>query len=172
MRMDSKKIEELLQKYWDCETSLEEEQQLHEYFSNEEVPDQWKETATLFRYFEQQKNTGVNPQFEKSVIAQLKKPRGRVTNLVQTSLKIAAGVAVLVAAVFFVRQEIRKSDVVAMEDTGDTFDDPQKALEETKKALLMISKGFGSAEKQAKKINLINEAQKTIQTKEKDKKEL
>lgn len=167
--MDSKKIEELLQRYWDCETSLEEEKQLQEYFRNENVPEQWKETAALFHYFEQQKNKAVNPQFDKSVLTQLKKPKGKVTNLVQTSLRIAAGVAVLIAAVFFVRQEIRKNDTVVMEDT---FDDPQKALEETKKALLMISKGFGSAEKQAKKINLINEAQDKIQNKEKDKKQL
>jgi len=118
---------------------------------------------------EAQKNKSVNPQFDKSVIDQLKKPKGKVTNLVQTSLRIAAGVAVLIAAVFFVRQEIRKNDAIAMEDT---FDDPQKALEETKKALLMISKGFGSAERQAKKINMINEAQDKIQTKEKKKTEL
>ncbi len=169
MRMDSKKLEELLQKYWDCETSLEEEKHLHEYFRSEHVPDQWKETAALFHYFWQQKNTGVNTQFDKTVLAQLKKPAGKVTNLVQTSLKIAAGVAVLVAAVFFVRQEIRNNDAVAMEDT---FDDPKKALEETKKALLMISKGFGRAEQQAKKINLINEAQDKIQTKAEEKTEL
>jgi len=165
--MDSKKIEELLQKYWDCETSLEEEQRLHEYFRNQNVPEQLKETATLFHYFEQQKRGAVSEQFDRTMLGQLKKPQGKVTNLVQTSLKIAAGVAVLIAAVFFVRQEIRKNDV-AMEDT---FDDPQKALEETKKALLMISKGFGQAEQQAKKINMINEAQEKIQTKEKDKKQ-
>lgn len=168
MRMDSKKIEELLQKYWDCETSLEEEQQLREYFKGNAIPELGKEAA-LFNYFEQQKNKSVNEQFDKSVLGQLKKPAGRVTNLVQTSLRIAAGVAVLVAAIFFVRQEIRKNDAVAMEDT---FDDPQKALEETKKALMMISRGFGTAEKEAKKINLLNEAQGKIQNKEKDKKEL
>jgi len=167
--MDSKKLEELLQKYWDCETSLEEEQQLHEYFRTENVPEQLKETAALFHYFEQQKSKAVNQQFDKTLLGKLKKPQGRVTNLIQTSLKIAAGVAVLVVAVFFVREEIRKRDAIAMEDT---FEDPQKALEETKKALLMIPKGFGSAERQAKKINLINEAQDKIQTKEKDKKEL
>lgn len=167
--MDSKKLEELLQKYWDCETSLEEEQQLREYFRNEKLPDQGKEAASLFNYFEQQKNRSVNEQFDKNVLGQLKKPQGKVTNLVQTSLRIAAGVAVLLAAVFFVRQEIRKNDAVAMEDT---FDDPQKALEETKKALMMISKGFGKAEQQAKKINLLNEAKDKIQTKTNDKKEL
>ena len=104
--MDSKKIEELLQKYWDCETSLEEEKELQQFFRNENVPDQWKETATLFHYFEQQKNQSVNPQFDKTMIDQLKKPKGKVTNLVQTSLKIAAGVAVLLAAVFFVRKKL------------------------------------------------------------------
>ncbi len=169
MRMDSKKLEELLQKYWDCETSLEEEKQLQEYFRTEKVPEQWKEAASLFHYFEQQKNKSVNEQFDKTIIGQLKKPKGRVTNLVQTSLRIAAGVAVLVVAVFFVREEIRKTDSVAMEDT---YDDPQKALEETKKALLMISKGFGRAEQQAKKINLLNEAQDKIQAKPTGKTEL
>jgi hypothetical protein len=167
--MDSKKIEELLRKYWDCETSLEEEQQLHEYFRNESVHEQWKETAALFHYFEQQKKKSVHDQFDAVVLEKIK-PKGKVTNLVQTSLRIAAGIAVLVVAIFFVRKEIQKNNVepVAMEDT---FDDPQQALEETKKALLMISKGFGSAERQAKKINMINEAQEKIQTKS-DKTEL
>ncbi len=169
MRMDSKRLEELLQKYWDCETSLEEEQQLHEYFRNENVSEKLKATADLFHYFEQQKNKSVNEQFDKTILGRLKKPKGKVTNLLQTSLRIAAGVAVLVVAVFFVREEIRKNDTVAMEDT---YDDPQKALEETKKALLMISKGFGRAEQQAKKINLLNEAQDKIQTKTDDKTEL
>lgn len=170
--MDSKKIEELLQKYWDCETSLEEEQQLREYFRSEQVPEQLKETAVLFHYFETQRNKTVDEHFGKTVVTQLKEQpakKGKMVSLLHNSMRIAAGVAVLVAAVFFVRQEIRKNDTVAMEDT---YDDPQKALEETKKALMMISKGFGRAEQQARKINMINEAQETIQAKEDDKTEL
>lgn len=167
--MDSEKLEALLQKYWNCETSLEEEQQLREYFKGDAIPDNGKEAAPLFHYFEQQKNKSVHEQFDRTILGQLKKPAGKVTNLVQTSLRIAAGVAVLAAAIFFVREEIRKDDMVAVEDT---FDDPQKALEETKKALLMISKGFGRAEQQAKKINLLNEAQDKIQSKSTEKKEL
>ncbi len=45
----------------------------------------------------------------------------------------------------------------------DTYDDPKLAFEETKKALLMISKSFGTAEEQARKINMFNEAQEEIQ---------
>lgn len=163
--MDSKQLEELLQKYWNCETSLEEEQQLREHFRSEEIPEQLKDTASLFNYFEAQKQRAVDMHFEGSVITQLgKQPekRGKMVQLLNNSMRIAAGVAVLLVAVYFVREEIRKNDTVAVEDT---YNDPKQALEETKKALMMISKGFGRAEQQAKKINLINEAQDKIQIK-------
>jgi hypothetical protein len=162
--MDSKQLEELLHKYWECETSLEEEQQLREYFCRTDVPEPWKDTAALFQYFEKQKQKTVQPQFEEAVIQAIKRPPGGKTlSLVQISLRIAAGVAVVLAAVFFVRQEIRSNNAdIAFEDT---YDDPRKALEETKKALMMISKGFGRAETQAKKINMLNEAQDKIQAK-------
>lgn len=162
--MDSKQLEDLLQKYWNCETSLEEEQQLREYFRSEEILEPLKDTFSLFNYFEAQKQKAVDAHFEGNVITQLRQPekRGKMVQLLNNSMRIAAGVAVLLVAVYFVREEIRKNDNVAMEDT---YDDPKQALEETKKALMMISKGFGRAEQQAKKINLINEAQDKIQIK-------
>lgn len=167
MLMDSKKLEELVKKYWDCETSLEEEQQLREYFRGENIPEVWRETATLFRYFDEQKSKTVEPQFDETVVNRIKeiprKREGKVVKWVTASLRIAAGVAVLLAAVYFVRQELREDQAIAAEDT---FEDPQQAFEETKKALLMISKGFGRAEQQAKKINMFNEAQEKIQTTE------
>ena len=84
-------------------------------------------------------------------------------------MRIAAGIAVLLAATYLVRQEMRQDDPVAVEDT---YTDPKQAFEETKKALLMISKGFGSAEQQAKKINMFNEAQEKVQGITKEEKEL
>lgn len=165
MLMDSEKLEELIKKYWDCETSLEEEQQLREYFCGENIPEPWRETAALFRYFDEQKSKTVEPRFDETVVNRIKalprKREGKVVKWVSASLRIAAGVAVLLAAIYFVRQELRKDQVLAAEDT---FDDPQEAFEETKKALLMISKGFGRAEQQVKKINMFNEAQEKIQT--------
>ncbi len=53
--MDSSEIKQLLEKYWNCETSLAEEQQLKEYFRSNTVPESLKETSELFRYFETQK---------------------------------------------------------------------------------------------------------------------
>ncbi|NBP71134.1 MAG: hypothetical protein EBU52_20645, partial [Cytophagia bacterium] len=53
--MDSKKIEQLLAKYWECETTLDEEKTLREFFNQPEVPAHLNESASLFRYFEQQR---------------------------------------------------------------------------------------------------------------------
>jgi hypothetical protein len=164
--MDSKKIEELLSRYWNCETSLEEEQQLREYFRGAAIPEQWKETATLFRYFEENKKKQLNDvAFEAHVISKIKAPaRGKMASLMFNSMRIAAGVAVLMIAVWFVRNEVRKS---TPPEVVDTYDDPKLAFEETKKALMMISKSFGTAEEQARKINLFNEAQEEIHKKQK-----
>ena len=166
--MDSNQIEELLNKYWNCETSLEEEQQLREYFKGGGIPEQWKETAALFRYFEENKKKALSDlAFDAEVLKNVNPPRqGKLVKLFYNSMRIAAGVAVVMMAVWFVRKEVRQT---TPQQVVDTYDDPQLAFEETKKALLMISKSFGKAENQAKKINMFNEAQEEIQKKEKEK---
>jgi hypothetical protein len=158
--MDSNRIEELLNKYWECETSLEEEQQLKEYFRGGNIPEHMKETAALFRYFEEHKKKSLNDSsFDGRVMSNVN-PKGKMVKLFYNSMRIAAGVSVLVVATWFVRKEIRESTPQAV---VDTYDDPKLAFEETKKALMMISKSFGRAETETKKINLFNDAQKEIQ---------
>lgn len=163
--MDSNRIDELLNKYWNCETSLEEESELREYFKGQGFPEQHKETAALFHYFnENKKKTLSDVSFDGRVMEKVKSPgKGKVVKLVYNTMRIAAGVSVLVIAGWLVRNEIRKS---TPQEVADTYDDPKLAFEETKKALQMISKGFGTAEKKAKNINLFNEAQEQIQKEE------
>ncbi len=167
--MDFEKLNELLKRYWECQTNLEEEEQLRQYFGKGNIPEELKTTAALFRYFEQEKHKTVHAEFEKPVI-QNKKTANRTRKgvshtLITYSLRIAAGVAVLLAAIFLVRQELRKPDAMAISgELVDTYDNPKEAFEETKRALEMISKGFGRAEQQAKKINAFNDAQEKIQS--------
>lgn len=165
--MDSKRIDELLSKYWNCETSLEEEQMLREYFNGKDIPEQFKEASPLFQYFQEQKKKSVGDQAFDESISLTPKVDGKVrsVNWVYNSLRIAAGVVVLMTAIWFVRSEIRRS---TPQEIVDTYDDPQLAFEETKRALLMISKSFGTAEQQAKKINLFNEAQDQIEGKKQE----
>jgi hypothetical protein len=162
MPMDSRKIEELLNRYWNCESSLEEEQQLREYFRAGKYPDQLKDTAALFTYFDVHKKKSIDDEtFDAQVVGKIQSaPKGRMASLLQNSMRIAAGIAVLVVAFVLVKNEIRKT---TPQQVVDTYDDPKLAFEETKKALMMISKSFGTAEQEARKINMFNEAREEIQ---------
>jgi len=160
--MDFKDKEALLEKYWKCETTLEEEKQLREYFGGNDIPDQWKDTASLFRYFEEAKKKSLNDlAFEGQVMRKVDSPKkSKMAKLVYNAMRIAAGLAVVIAATWFVRREVRET---IPQEVVDTYDDPKLAFEETKKALLMISKSFGTAEEHTRKINMFNEAQEEIQ---------
>jgi len=161
--MDSERIEQLLEKYWNAETSLEEEQELHQFFQGNDVPEKLKETAVLFRYFEEEKSRTLNENFDAAVTKQIKQRHGgkiiSMTNWFQIA-RVAAGIAVVVAAVYLIGHEVRKPN-----EMTDTESDPKLAFEQTKKALLMISKNFGKAQQEASKINLLNEAEEKIQRK-------
>jgi len=157
--MDSR-IKQLVEKYWNCETSLEEEKELKAYFKSNPVTDEWKETALLFKYLDMQQHqemSSVDLEIKKNTTPEEK---GKVIRMVFTSAKIAAGVLVLIAATYMVREEVRSS---YPEEIVDTYSDPQLAFEETKKALMMISKTFGKAQQETRKISVFNEAEQIIQ---------
>lgn len=163
--MDSKQIEQLLEKYWNAETSLEEEKDLHQFFQGNDVPENLKDTSALFRYFETEKSRMLNEKFDAVVTKQIKlRHEGKIvsmTNWFQMA-RVAAGVIVVVAAVYLIGHEVRKS---SPNEITDTESDPKLAFEQTKKALMMISKNFHKAQNEASKINLLNEAEEKIQRK-------
>ena len=159
--MDLNKIDALLERYWAGETTLEEEEQMRDYFRREGIPEHYREAAGLFRYFDEQKKKSVDDTaFDAAVLEKIAAPkRGKMATLITNSMRIAAGIAVLMVAVWFVRREVRET---TPPEIVDTYDDPKLALEETKKALLIISRSFGRAEQEAKKINMLNEAKEEI----------
>lgn len=159
--MDFKEREDLLRKYWNCETSLEEEKQLRDYFGGDDIPEQLRETASMFRYFEEAKKKSLSDlAFDDQVMRKVNPRKSQIRRLIYNSMRIAAGLLVVVAATWFIRTEVRQT---IPQEMVDTYDDPELAFEETKKALLMISKSFGTAEQQTRKINMFNEAQEEIQ---------
>jgi hypothetical protein len=163
--MDLHDVERLLEKYWQTETTLEEEEQLRAFFAAGQVPAQLKAAADLFAFFQAEKNKTLTQNFEGAVTKQLKaRQGGKIVTMIGwgNMARIAAGIAVVVAATFLIRQEIRKN---YPQDVQDTFSDPQLAFEETKRALQMISNSFGKAKKEASKMQMLNEAEKKIQMK-------
>ena len=130
-------IEKLLEKYENGESTLKEEQQLKNYFSQETVAPHLEMYKPMFAYFK----VNQQEQFTKDVPLKTK----RIFNYKWISV---AAVAVLMIGFYF------KSNT--QDDLG-TYDDPQMAYNEVVKSLAMISTHFN---KGASTVNYLNEMDK------------
>ena len=66
--MDYKYIEQLLERYWNCETSLEEEQILRSFFRQKEVPAHLLRYKQLFAYQDVEKEKGLGDDFDTRIL--------------------------------------------------------------------------------------------------------
>ncbi|TRX62163.1 hypothetical protein FNH22_02250 [Fulvivirga sp. M361] len=163
--MDLDRIERLLEKYWECETSLEEEKELRVFFNRPDIPVKWKKISPLFEYYEEelQSNT-LGSAFDERVLTRLApmpaEQKGKVRKLFYDLARVAAVGLIVITATYFIREQYmeHKDDPYMV----DTFEDPREAFEETKKALRMISKNFNKGRKEAKKIGVFNNAREKI----------
>ena len=122
--MELKLVEQLLEKYFQGETTIAEEKQLKAYFSSNDVAPHLVKYQSLFGYFETQKEA----QFEQKLPLQPRK---------QNTVKwigIAASFVVLfgLATFYFYPSEPKHEDL-------GTYDNPEEAFAATHKALLMVS---------------------------------
>lgn len=72
--MDYKYIEQLIEKYWACETSCEEEQILRFFFRQKEIPSHLMRYKSLFVYQSEEKEIKLGSDFDKKILAQIEKP--------------------------------------------------------------------------------------------------
>ena len=98
--MDYKYIEQLLERYFQCETTLKEEEILRSFFSQEDVPVWLTKYQTLFTY-EAQKEQLLDKDFDERILTMIEQGepvKARVVTLTQRLmplLKVAAVVAVI-----------------------------------------------------------------------------
>lgn len=68
--MDYKYINQLLERYWRCETTLEEEQILRSFFSQLDVPEELKKYRPLFIYEQTQPKTDrLGDDFDEKILS-------------------------------------------------------------------------------------------------------
>jgi len=126
--MELNRIEDILEKYFQGETTVAEEKELKEYFFSPNVAQHLEQYKPMFGYFsqvKQQKSTHEIPlQTKKRNVAWL---------------SIAASVVVLLSiGTYFYVSEKNTAPVVAQSELG-TYDDPEEALKATQKALALLS---------------------------------
>jgi hypothetical protein len=123
--MELDKIEIILEKYFDGETSIAEEKELKDYFTSSNVAQHLEQYQPLFGYFSQAK------QEQYKAVVPLKTEK----RIIASWISIAAAVVVLlgVGTFTYMNYNVKKS-----QDYG-TYDDPKVAFRETQKALALIS---------------------------------
>ncbi|MGZ0016541.1 hypothetical protein [Yeosuana sp. AK3] len=139
-------IEKLLEKYENGETTLKEEQQLKNYFSQDTVAPHLEMYKPMFAYF------SVNQQ------EQFTKDLPLTKKVVNYKWLAVAAVAVLMIGFYF------KSPIIsAYEDYAyGTYDDPQEAYNEVVKSLAMISTQFNKGTSTVGYLNEMNKGTETI----------
>ncbi len=148
--MELDRIEKLLEKYFEATTTIEEEETLRDYFSQEKVATHLERYTSIFNYFSNAKEE----RFTKQVpLAQ--KDIGSRKNFYRW-LSVAA-VAMLMVGIYF----------------GKSYQDEQQlqrqqaeyAYNETKKALDMLAENFGRGTEKVAYLNEFVEAKEKIYNK-------
>ena len=124
--MELTNIEQLIEKYENAETSLQEEQVLKDYFQQENIPVHLLEYKALFTYF----NESSAERFTKTIPLKNRKANWKW-------LSVAAAVVLM-----FSIYSVNKSDTLSDKERQEA----QIAYQETRKAFQLISKNLNRGE--------------------------
>lgn len=131
------RIENLLEKYFEAETSIAEENELKVYFSSTNVAQHLQQYQSLLVHFNNAKEEqfsfapfGLQPRVPATIPLKAKKRK------FVTWLSVAASVTILLGVGSFMY--LNNQQVEIPSEYG-TYKNPEEALKETQKALAMIS---------------------------------
>jgi len=140
-------IDQLLEKYWEGETTLEEERALKSYFSGNNIEKRFQYAAPLFQALHEEKSVAMStPPLPLKVI---KKP-------MQWTRWAAAAALVGVLSIAgwrAIKQHQQEMEIAAIEKklNTDTFEDPEQAAAEIKAALAFVSSKLNKGKRQMHK---------------------
>ena len=144
--MELQRIEKLLDKYFDAETSTAEEKELKLYFSSADVAPHLEKYRPMFGYFAE----AGTQQFDKTIPL---KPAKRKLSVAWIS--VAASVVLMFGMFTYMNLE-----QPSQEELG-TYEDPEVAFQETQKALNMLSRNVNVG---VTSVNYIGEYEKSRKT--------
>ncbi|MGB3778161.1 MAG: hypothetical protein WA960_07355 [Tunicatimonas sp.] len=159
--MESQKIEEWLEKYWKGETSLEEEAQLRRYFQEQEPPAHLHSVAALFQHYDAPPR--LDADFDEQLMERL--PQEKLMPMWPSLLKIAAVVALFLLGALWTRHAyLDAPDPTPVAVATDTYEDPERAYEEAKQALLLVSSLMNEGTQHLTKLEEFEEAQQQVKS--------
>jgi hypothetical protein len=164
--MNFEQIKLLLDKYFQGETSLEEEALLSTYFNSEESDSRLKNYQPLFQFFKAEKAVNLSKTATQKVLA-VEKPVKRLNLLSRPVVmklkasrrssmwvKAIAAMLILTCGSYFLIKTLYKPKNLGLVENSrviiyDENDDPQKAFEEVQAALSLVSKKMRKGQNKA-----------------------
>lgn len=149
--MTTQQIHELLDKYFEGQTTLVEEAQLKAYFQNGEVATSLAMYSDFFQFLDQEKTPTLRADFETDLITQLKGPNtstrtAKIRQLPGMLLRIAAMLVLLVGLYFLMPKQDTPLTAAEFDWSKAEPQTEEEAFEQTKAALeLLASKLNGGA---------------------------
>ena len=146
--MDCKYIENLLERFWKCETSQEEESILRAFFRQKDIPQSLEPYRSLFVYEDEAKETKLGADFDEKMLKLVEQPSvnaRRITLALQLRpfFKAAAAVAIVLvlgnAAQHSFSREGSSAPDYNYATYKDTYKDPKAAYDEVSEAFHNMS---------------------------------
>ena len=148
--MNFEYIEQLLNRYWQCDTTLEEEQILRSFFSQPDIPLHLKQYAPLFQYQHEESLVKLSDNFESRVLTSLEDNTDVSTrksiwqsliNNVSPLFKAAASIA-LIITIGNATEHVVQRQAVSQPEMSNTYVRQEnisariKVIDETKSATI------------------------------------
>ncbi len=153
-------VRKLLDRFYQGETSLEEEKLLEQYFSSTTVPEELIPDRDLFGSFGNESSSVVVPEdLNQKIIASIDQVERKVTRTRRISVfslsGLAAGLLVMIAVyLFYIRTD--GPAILASNPMVDTYDNPLDAYEEAKRTLAYVSAKLNSGTSELQHVRQIS----------------
>ena len=160
--MDLKQVEIYLERYWEGSSTLEEEKYIRDFFSYGTPPPHLEMYRSLFTEEDHAIIPDLDQDFDNKIMAAISEEKTHRSRY--AFMRVAAVALVLIISSIAIFKMDKQQDVVLAEDT---VTDPEEALEETKRAFMMIAGAMNKGEEPVNKLRNLDEAnQKIKRTKE------
>lgn len=153
--MNTKEMKGLLDRYFEAETSLEEEKTLRQYFASGNVDAELKPYASMFGYFAQEAAITTKKDFLKGINNQDQPKATGSTKVISMRrwVQLAAAASVVFLASFLVvKYMIPQEESTNLSQTTAAnyveVQDPEEAIEYTEDAIRILAQVFKTSEKQ------------------------
>lgn len=127
---EQERIAALLEKYWQAETTVEEERELAAFFRGDNIPAEWADYRQVFAFFADEGQVVPSEDLQHRIMQSIH-PR-------RQTLSWWAAAAVIILALGL----ITLTEPGSPPSIKDTYDNPQQALAAVQKALFTVSKNL------------------------------